>query len=136
MTPALPLLSYKISLDDARVRASPRQDADGAPFDGPGVDLRGAEAAAVIEAAAPLLAWLDAREPGVSVRSVSVRTAPAPARVLVSLAPGAADRRPRAVRFDAPWADELRDAGREAERLIGEACARVLARRAAARAPT
>ncbi|MBX3213011.1 MAG: hypothetical protein KF850_13320 [Labilithrix sp.] len=130
MTTALPLVSYKIHLVDVRVRAVPRRSADGAAFHGPGVDLRGAEAAEVIEAAAPLLAWLDAREPGVAVRSVSVREA----RVLVSLAPAGADPRPRAVRFDAPWADELREAGRDAEKLIGEACARALARRDAARA--
>ncbi|MBX3207842.1 MAG: hypothetical protein KF764_22540 [Labilithrix sp.] len=125
----LPLASYKLRVVDTHVRAVPLRAADGAAFDGPGVDLRGADARAAIAAARPLLAWLDAREPGVVVRSISVRVAGP--RVLVSLAPAGADPRPRAVRFDPPWADEIRDAGREAERVIGEACARALARRAA-----
>lgn len=128
MTPALPLASYKVRIADQHVRAVPARTGDGDPFEGPGVDLRGDAAAAVIAAARPVLAWLDAREPGVVVRSISVRV-DGP-RVLVSLEPaGGSDPRPRAVRFGPPYADELRDAAREAERLIGEACARALARR-------
>jgi hypothetical protein len=127
VTAALPLASYKIRLVDVHVRAVPARTADGATFVGPGVDLRGEEASVVIRAAQPILAWLDAREPGVVVRSISVRTEGP--RVLVSLAPAGIDPRPRAMRFDHPSADELRDAGREAERLIGEACARALERR-------
>ena len=126
-TDALPLTSYKIRFHDAQVRAVPASDASGAPFVGPGVDLRGADAIAAVEAARPVIAWLDAREPGVVVRSLSVKTAGP--RVLVSLAPLGADPRPRAMRFDPPYAEELRDAAREAERLIGEACVRVLAKR-------
>lgn len=124
---AVPLASYKIRLHDVHVRAVPACDASGAPFTGPGVDLRGSDALAAIEAARPIIAWLDAREPGVVVRSISVKTEGP--RVLVSLAPLGADPRPRATRFDPPYANELRDAGREAERVIGEACVRVLARR-------
>jgi hypothetical protein len=127
VTVALPLSSYKIRIHDQHVRAMPTHTADGAAFDGPGVDLRGGDAAAAIEAARPMVAWLDAREPGVSVRSISVRT-DGP-RVLVSLGPAGSDPRPRAVRFDPPYADELRDAARDAERVIGEACVRALARR-------
>ena len=126
---ALPLASYKIRLFDARVRALPERDATGAPFVGPGVDLLGADAVGAIEAARPVIAWLDAREPGVEVRSISVKTSGP--RVLVSLAPLGAAPRPRAMRFDPPYANELRDAAREAERVIGEACTRMLARRAA-----
>jgi hypothetical protein len=128
VTAALPLTSYKIRFHDVHVRAVPALDATGAPFVGPGVDLRGADALAAIEAARPVTAWLDAREPGVEVRSISVKTAGP--RVLVSLAPLGIDPRPRAMRFDPPYANELRDAAREAERVIGEACVRVLARRA------
>lgn len=131
MSAVLPLASYKIRIHDVHVRAVPLQTAEGAPFQGPGVDLRGADATAAIAAARPILAWLDAREPGVDVRSISVRTAGP--RVLVSLAPAGLDPRPRAMRFDPPYANELRDAGREAERVIGEACARALARRSALR---
>jgi hypothetical protein len=130
VTVALPLASYKIRIHDTHVRAVPTRSTDGTPFTGPGVDLRGVDAEAVIDAARPVIAWLDAREPGVVVRSISVRTAGP--RVLVSLAPAGLDPRPRAVRFDPPHADELREAAREAERVIGEACVRVLERRPAA----
>ncbi len=126
-TAPLPLTSYKIRIHDVHVRAVPACDASGAPFVGPGVDLSGADAQAAIEAARPVVAWLDAREPGVVVRSISVKTKGP--RVLVSLAPLGSDPRPRAMRFDPPYADELRDAAREAERVIGEACVRVLAKR-------
>jgi hypothetical protein len=130
LTAALPLASYKIRIQDRHVRAVPRVGLDGAPFEGPGVDLRGVDAALAIRAAQPLIAWLDAREPGVQVRSISVRT-DGP-RVLISLEPrGTGDPRPRAMRFDPPYANELRDAASEAERVIGEASARVLARRSA-----
>lgn len=95
-----------------------------AGFDGPGVDLLGAEAERVIAAARPLVEWLEAREPGVVVRSVSVNDR----RVLVSVD---GTPRPRALRFDPPSSDELRDAGHEAERMIGQACVSVLARRSA-----
>jgi len=128
VTLGLPLVSYKIHLEDVHVRAVPARDASGAPFAGPGVDFRGDDARAVIEAARPVIAWLDAREPGVVVRSISVKTRGP--RVLVSLAPLGSDPRPRAMRFDPPYANELRDAARDAERIIGEACTRALARRA------
>lgn len=110
------------------MRAVPACSPDGAPFTEPGVDLRGNDALVVIAAAKPIIAWLDAREPGVVVRSISVRT-DGP-RVLVSLAPRPHDRRPRVIRFDSPHANELRDAAREAECMIGDACLRVLAARA------
>jgi hypothetical protein len=109
------------------VRAVPARGLDGEPFTGPGVDLRGADAERALSAAAPILAWLDAREPGVQVRSISMRSAGP--RVLVSVASTSTDPRPRALRFDPPYADELREAGREVEREIGEACARILAKR-------
>ena len=102
----------------------PEQAPDGSPFAGPGVDLRGEDARAAIEAAAPIIAWLVLREPDAKVRAISVRTK-AP-RVLVSID---AEPRPRALRFDPPSANELCDAGRAAERVIEEACMRVLARR-------
>jgi hypothetical protein len=128
-TTALPLVSYKLRLLDAHVRAVPACTNDGAPFDEPGVDLRGADAAEAIAAARPLISWLDAREPGVEVRSISVKTAGP--RVLVSVGANAADARPRAIRIDPPYAEELRAAGLEAERVIGEACSRALSRRRA-----
>lgn len=130
----LPLASYKIRIADGHVRAVPALALDGTPFVDAGVDLRGADAVAIIDAARPMVAWLDAREPGVVVRSISVRTKEP--RVLVSLAPiqPTADARPRALRFDPPHANELVDAGRDAERLIADGCSRALARRLTSRA--
>lgn len=128
MASALPLVSYKIRFRDPHVRAVPAFGLDGAPFTGPGVDLRGPDAAAAIAGCSPVLAWLEEREPAVVVRALSVRTAGP--RVLLSLESiVSSDPRPRAMRFDPPWADELRERGREAERFIGEACARTLERR-------
>jgi hypothetical protein len=123
----LPLASYAIRIHERRVRAVPLRDVDGTPFAGPAVDLPRADATAAIDAARPVLAWLDAREPGVRVRSILVRTA-AP-RVVVSLDPGATDPRPRVIRFDPANASELRDAACDAEQAIGRACAGALARR-------
>jgi hypothetical protein len=111
------------------VRAVPARGPDGEHFTGPGVDLRGEDAARAIVAARPIVDWLAAREPGIVVRSISVRIADP--RVLVTLEPGSNDPKPRALRFDPPQAQELRDAGRAAEVLIGEACVRALSRRRA-----
>jgi hypothetical protein len=123
----LPLASYKIRVRDRHVRAVPARGLDGGPFDEPGVDLRGADADRVLEAAVPVLAWLDAREPGVGVRSISIRTEGP--RVLVSVD---GSPRPRALRFDPPYSNELRDAALPAEAVIGRACVRALAARSAA----
>jgi hypothetical protein len=127
------LASYKIRFHDHHVRAVPEVGLDGCAFGGPGVDLRGEDAARILSAAKPMIDWLDAREPGVKVRSISVRITGG-VRVLVSLEPVPGtienDARPRALRFDAPFAEELRAAGNEAERAIAEAAARMLAKRA------
>jgi hypothetical protein len=98
---------------------------DGCAFTGPGVDLRGEDADRAIAAAAPIEAWLAAREPGITLRSLSVDLRKM--RVLVTLETG---ERPRVLRFDPPHATELVDLAREAERVIGEACAKRLAARA------
>ncbi len=124
---ALPLASYKLRLHEQHIRAMPERGLDDMVFRGPGVDLRGEDATAILTAMQPMLAWLDAREPGVVVRSISVRTSPP--RVLVSLGPLGADARPRAIRFESPFADELRSLALSAEKLLSAACARVLAKR-------
>jgi hypothetical protein len=121
------LASYKLRIRDRHVRAVPATNPDGSPFTGPGVDLRGEDADRAIAAAAPIFAWLEAREPGVRVRSISVRTSEP--RVLISLESDTPDGRPRALRFEPPSSFELRDAGRDAEAAIEEACARVVAQR-------
>jgi len=131
---ALPLASFKLRFHDVHVRAVPRLDAEGCPFRGPGVDLRGEAARAVLEAAAPMLAWLDAREPGVSrsIRSVSSSRAPdgTPLKVIVTLEAEDGER-PRVVRIDPPHVAELAAAAREVEELIGSACVDALRRRGA-----
>jgi hypothetical protein len=119
------LISYKIRYHDRHVRAVPAEGLDGAPFTAPGVDLRGPEADAVIEASRPMLAWLEAREPGVVVRSISMKMDPPRALVSVEATP-----RPRALRFDGLFAEELREAGRAAEARLLEACRLALTRRA------
>jgi hypothetical protein len=70
---------------------------------------------------------------GVRVRSISIRTLGP--RVLVSLEPRDTntDPRPRALRFDPPYANELREAARDVERIIGAACVRALGKRRAPR---
>jgi hypothetical protein len=120
------LISYKIRYHDRHVRAVPSEGLDGAPFTGPGIDLRGTDADAVIEASRPMIAWLEVREPGVVVRSISMKLSPP--RALVSLA---ATPRPRALRFDGLFAEELRDVGRAVETLLDDACRRTLRRRGA-----
>ncbi len=126
------LASYKLRFADRHVRAVPATGLDGAPFVGPGVDVRGEDADSILALASSVLGWLDAREPGVRVRSFSLKLA-SDVRALISLEPseGSLDVRPRALRVDPPLADDLRDAGREVERAIEEACVRALTRRAA-----
>lgn len=88
-------------------------------FTGPGVDLRGDEAERILALAKPMIAWLEAREPGIVMRSLSVdRTRQ---RVLVTLEQEG--DRPRALRFDPPSATELIDAGTEVEHAIAELAA-------------
>ena len=84
-----------------------------------GVDLRGEDASRVIAAARPMIEWLEAREPGVDVRSLSVNDT----RVLVSVE---ATPKPRALRIEAP---DLREAGSAAEALIAQLAAAIISRR-------
>jgi hypothetical protein len=115
----LRLGSYKIRFADRHIRAMPEG------FPGPGVDLRGEEADRLIDLAKPMVAWLEAREPGIVMRSLSVDRAKQ--RVLVTLEQQGA--RPRALRFDPPSSTELIDAGAPVERAIAEAAAIKIANR-------
>lgn len=72
-----------------------------------------------------MIAWLEAREPNIVMRSLSVDHERQ--RVLVTL--DQQGDRPRALRFDPPSSTEIIDAGREAERAIAEGCARAIAKR-------
>ena len=121
---SIELRSYKIRFHDRHVRAVPKTGLDGCPFAGPGVDLRGDDADAVISAAVPLVAWLTAREPGVVVRSISIdKQAP---RALITLEDAS---KPRVIRIDAPQAGEVVAAAAEAERAIARLAAAALDRR-------
>jgi hypothetical protein len=121
------LRSYKIRFHDRHVRAVPRTGLDGCPFAGPGVDLRAEEADAVIAAAAPVVAWLTEREPGVVVRSISIdKDAP---RALATLEAVREHDKPRVVRIDAPQASELVAAAAGAEAAIVRYAEAALSRR-------
>ncbi|HSO37504.1 MAG TPA: hypothetical protein VLT33_33495 [Labilithrix sp.] len=121
------LASYKLRFHDVHVRAVPDRDEAGCPFAGPGVDLRGDEARAVLDLAGPVRAWLEAREPGVVLRSLSVdRTS---RRVLITLEPNPGER-PRVVRVDPPHSDDLLAGAGALEAAIATASAAKLRRRA------
>ncbi|MBL8606199.1 MAG: hypothetical protein JNL38_02720 [Myxococcales bacterium] len=95
---------------------------------GPGVDLLGDDARAVLAAAAPVASWLTEREPGVRARSVSLVAATG--RVLATYVPEGGDR-PFVIRVDRPASDEL---FARAEAAIAEAAPRVRAALARRRA--
>jgi hypothetical protein len=92
----LPIASFKLQIVERRVRIVPARDESGCAFSGPGVDLVGDEAVQVLPLAAPLLAWLKAREP-VRVRSLSLDVGRG--RLLVTLE-AEAGQRPRVVKID------------------------------------
>ncbi len=128
MIGTLPLASYKLRSREVHVRAVPARDEAGCPFAGPGVDLRGDEALAVFALATPFHEWLDAREPGVKLRALSVDLAAH--RVLITLEPMAADQHPRVVRIDPPHGDELIAAAAPLAAAVGAVCMHKLRRRA------
>ena len=127
---ALSLASYKLRFFEVHVRAVPARDEAGCPFAGPGVDLRGETARAILDDAAliaPFREWLAAREPGVVLRSMSVDVASG--RVLITLEPASAEQRPRVVRIDRPTSDALLLAAAPLERALSLACLEKLRRR-------
>jgi hypothetical protein len=129
VTDALPLASFKLQLIARRARIVPALDASGCPFAGPGVDLIGEEAAATFALAAPVLAWLEAREP-VRVRSLSLDVARR--RLLVTVEAGGGER-PRVVkidpRVDPGTSDQIVALAAPLLRRLGEIAAEKLAAR-------
>jgi hypothetical protein len=91
---SLPIASFKLHFVGPRVRIVPRRDPSGRPFAGPGIDLVGAEAAAAIAIAQPVMAWLQACEQ-VRLRTLSFDIDRA--RLLVTVE---AEPRPRVIRID------------------------------------
>lgn len=124
---ALPLASYKLRFHEDHVRAVPSRDEAGCPFAGPGVDLRGAEALSILALAGPFRAWLEARDPGITLRSLSVDLASR--RILITLEPMTSDQRPRVVRIDPPHSEELLAASKPLEAALGTACVMKLRQR-------
>jgi hypothetical protein len=149
----LRLRSFKLRFFDGHIHAVPATDAAGCPFGGPGCDLRGARAAAVLDAAAPLLEVLREVEPGVTVRALSIdlergrllatlEATTATADVEAGAGGGAGDgagdaaapgRRPRVVRVDAgALLDRCVEAAAPCIERLSRECAASLARRARA----
>lgn len=89
---------------------------------GPGVDLVGDDARAVLDAAAPVARWLTEREPGVRVRSISLVAETG--RVLATYVPTTGGDRPFVLRVDRPASDDLFERARAA---VDEAAPRVRA---------
>lgn len=129
-TEPLPLASYRLGFrtPQARVRAVPARDEAGRPFAGPGVDLQGVEATALLDLAGPFRDWLEAREPGVVLRTLSVDRRSR--RVLMTLVPMTPDQRPRVVRVDPPYSEEPLAAAGPLEAALGAACVAKLRQRA------
>jgi hypothetical protein len=124
---SLGIASLKLRLHDHHARIVPSSDATGCPFEGAGVDVRGDEMDRLVSLSGPVFDWLEAREPGVSVRSFSIDVQAG--RVLVTLydAP-----RPRVVRIDGPMGREIVEAASPLLTLAGEIAARKLRARALA----
>ncbi len=119
------LKSYKLHFTHIHVRIVPETDAAGCPFSGPGVDLRGELAREALSRAAPMLAWIEERERGMSVRSMSVDLNTQ--RVLVTFDVGSA--RPVVVRVDRPASVDLIARGAALETHLIERSIEAIARR-------
>jgi hypothetical protein len=120
----LRLASFKLNAREARARVLPAEDARGRPFEGPGIDLVGDAAREALALATPMTRWLEEREAGVVLRSLSVdlRTL----RVLVTLE---AQPKPRVLRVDAPASAELVDRAAPLIAYLAGAAGASLARR-------
>ena len=117
--------SFKLRFHETHVRVVTRDDV-------PGVDVRGDEAKRCFELARPMIAWLLAREPSVTLRAISVDVDAR--RVLVSFedahATAARGPRPMVLRVEAPESSELIERGAPLlAHLASVAAAKILKRR-------
>ena len=119
------LRSYKLNCRERRVRAVPATDDAGCPFEGPGVDLLGVAAEEVIALAAGMFAWVSEREPGMSVRSMSVDLERG--RVLMTFDAGAT--RPIVLRVDPPASVDLLSRGEPLATALAAQCSSAIAKR-------
>jgi hypothetical protein len=101
--------SFKLRLRDTHVRVLPKTGLQGKRFAGPGVDLLGADAVAIIRESEGFIAWARARDSTCEVRSVSVQLEPH--RVTISLddVHQAAHGKPQVIRIGPPESSELMD---------------------------
>jgi hypothetical protein len=132
----LALRSFKLLVDERRIRLVPTHHPDGRPFDEPGIDLLAAEADALFEASRPVLRWLEELEPGAKVRSLSFDFPRGRALVTLrfpSIPGGGAGTRTdvHALRIDESSSPELFDRARHLAPTLGSAGVLVLRRRAA-----
>ena len=97
MTHAVQLRLFKLRMFDNHCHIVVSHDDLGRAVDLPGVDLRGAEASAAFEAAAPLLEWVGARGSG-ELRALSVHLERR--RLLATFQPSGTERTPQVVRVD------------------------------------
>lgn len=65
------LRSWKALFDERRVRVVPRSVGADVPFEGPGVDVLGDEAAGLFFHLRPIVEWFEGHEAGQALRSVS-----------------------------------------------------------------
>jgi hypothetical protein len=117
--------SFKLRFHDEHVRVVP------ATFDGPGVDLRGDEARQCFDLAKPMIVWLLARQPSVTLRAMSVDVEAR--RVLVSFedahATGVRGPRPMVLRIGPPESSELLDCAAPLVRRLVELAEATIAKR-------
>jgi len=120
------LRSFKLRFHEGHVRVMP------ASFDGPGVDVRGEDARRCFELAKPMIDWLLAREPSVSLRAISVDLESR--RLLVSFedahATQARGPRPMVLRIEAPESSELIERAAPLLERLAELAASAIAKRA------
>jgi SAM-dependent methyltransferase len=116
---------FKLRLFDDHCHVVASHDDRGVPVDLPGVDLRGADAAAAFHAAAPLLDAVRARGDGREVRAVSVHLERR--RILATFAPRAGERTPPVARIDGEAFDDVLPRAAEVIALLADAAASRLA---------
>ncbi|MBL9107930.1 MAG: hypothetical protein JNM74_01615 [Myxococcales bacterium] len=123
------LRSWKALFDERRVRVVPRTVGPGVPFEGPGVDVLGDEAAGLFFHLRPIVEWFEGHEAGQVLRSVSFDLDKR--RFLATLRPvdGRAGKSVVPCRIDEGSAPELFDLGHLVGPAIARAASIVLLRR-------
>lgn len=123
------LRSWKALFDERRVRVVPRSVGAGVPFEGPGVDVLGDEAAGLFFHLRPIVEWFEGHEAGQVLRSVSFDLDKR--RFLATLRPtdGRAGKAVVPCRIDEGTAPELFDLGYLVGPAIVRAASIVLRRR-------